>query len=433
MATERAQSEPASDEKIFSDFTVEEVQRRAQRAGVSPEELNENYVDQVRKALDFARSWQQRYQIQSDSGKTNAMQEMAQLARSLAISCRVYVGSIVFDITQEDLGKLFAPYGHIKLIDMSYDKVTNKHKGYAFVEYEVPDAAAIAIRKLNGSQLGGRPLKVGRPNNFPTNLPNAGLPPGPPERIYIGNVHEGVTEKDLQEVFEAFGTIRACILVPDPISQKHKGYGFIEFTDGTAADAAALTMDEFDLGGKPLAVCKCICGTLLPTGMSSVPQTSSSPAVMNGTGSTPNPKPVSAVLAQNVTAVLNNIVKKNNEDSLNREENVSVTGTLRWEIMQKLAREEPSKTLVLKNMVTKEDIDEEFESEVRSECAKYGEVKQVKLHFPEEGDFVRVYVQFGTGGEAAKALQVFNGRFFSGNLITAQHYDNDRFEAGDLE
>jgi len=46
---------------------------------------------------------------------------------------------------------------------------------------------------------------------------------------------------------------------------------------------------------------------------------------------------------------------------------------------------------------------------------------------------VKVFVQFSTGNEAAKAIQVFEGRFYGGHRISAQHYDNARFESGDFD
>lgn len=95
------------------------------------------------------------------------------------------------------------------------------------MEYEVPEAAAQAIKKRNGATLGGRSLKVNRPSNYNATLPNGGLPAPYPERVYVANVHEGVSEKDLREVFEAFGAVKACVLVPDPIQQKHKVSQFL--------------------------------------------------------------------------------------------------------------------------------------------------------------------------------------------------------------
>ncbi|XP_005062434.1 PREDICTED: poly(U)-binding-splicing factor PUF60-like [Ficedula albicollis] len=84
----------------------------------------------------------------------------AQRQRALAIMCRVYVGSIYYELGEDTIRQAFAPFGPIKSIDMSWDSVTMKHKGFAFVEYEVPEAAQLALEQMNSVMLGGRNIKV---------------------------------------------------------------------------------------------------------------------------------------------------------------------------------------------------------------------------------------------------------------------------------
>lgn len=43
---------------------------------------------------------------------------------------------------------------------MSWDPITQKHKGFAFVEYELPEAAQLALEQMNGVVIGGRNIKV---------------------------------------------------------------------------------------------------------------------------------------------------------------------------------------------------------------------------------------------------------------------------------
>jgi len=57
---------------------------------------------------------------------------------------------------------------------MSWDSVTGHHKGFAFLEFEVPEAAQLAQDAMNGKLMGGRNLKVspvGRPANMPQAQP----------------------------------------------------------------------------------------------------------------------------------------------------------------------------------------------------------------------------------------------------------------------
>ncbi|CAJ0632433.1 7501_t:CDS:2 [Entrophospora sp. SA101] len=39
-------------------------------------------------------------------------------------------------------------------------------KEFCFIEYETPEGASLALETMNGAELGGRQLKVGRPNNY---------------------------------------------------------------------------------------------------------------------------------------------------------------------------------------------------------------------------------------------------------------------------
>lgn len=46
--------------------------------------------------------------------------------------CRVYVGSIYYELGEDTIRQAFAPFGPIKSIDMSWDSVTMKHKVCVF-------------------------------------------------------------------------------------------------------------------------------------------------------------------------------------------------------------------------------------------------------------------------------------------------------------
>lgn len=71
------------------------------------------------------------------------------------------MGSISFEIGEEDIRRTFSPFGPIKSISLSWDSILQKHKGFSFVEYEVPEAASLALEQMNGFTLAGRNLKVG--------------------------------------------------------------------------------------------------------------------------------------------------------------------------------------------------------------------------------------------------------------------------------
>jgi len=47
---------------------------------------------------------------------------------------RLYVGSLHFDLTAEDLKQVFAPFGEIEFVDLHREPLTGKSKGFCFVQ-----------------------------------------------------------------------------------------------------------------------------------------------------------------------------------------------------------------------------------------------------------------------------------------------------------
>ncbi|KAG0654521.1 hypothetical protein C6P45_003353 [Maudiozyma exigua] len=77
----------------------------------------------------------------------------------------VYLGSIPYDQTEQQILDLCRNVGPVVNMKMMFDPQTGKSKGYAFIEFKDLDTSASALRNLNGYQLGSRFLKCGYSNN----------------------------------------------------------------------------------------------------------------------------------------------------------------------------------------------------------------------------------------------------------------------------
>lgn len=73
----------------------------------------------------------------------------------------VFVGSIPFDTTEEQLKDIFSQVGPVQMFKIVFDKETGKSRGFGFCEYFDAETAKSAIRNLNNYDLRGRVLKVG--------------------------------------------------------------------------------------------------------------------------------------------------------------------------------------------------------------------------------------------------------------------------------
>lgn len=114
------------------------------------------------------------------------------------------MGSISFELKEDTIRQSFLPFGPIKSINMSWDPVTQKHKGFAFVEYEIPEAAQLALEQMNGVMIGGRNIKVvGRPSNMPqaqTVIDEIQEEAKNYNRIYVASIHPDLTEEDIKRL-----------------------------------------------------------------------------------------------------------------------------------------------------------------------------------------------------------------------------------------
>lgn len=76
------------------------------------------------------------------------------------MSKKIYVGNLPFSSTQEDLESLFGRHGTVSSVNVITDRETGRPRGFAFVEMETASDADDAIRALDGSNLGGRDIRV---------------------------------------------------------------------------------------------------------------------------------------------------------------------------------------------------------------------------------------------------------------------------------
>ena len=72
----------------------------------------------------------------------------------------IYVGNLLFDVTEDELKELFAPFGQVTEVRLIMDKFSGKTKGFGFIEMPSKKEAEKAIEVLNGKDIKGRSMTV---------------------------------------------------------------------------------------------------------------------------------------------------------------------------------------------------------------------------------------------------------------------------------
>lgn len=74
----------------------------------------------------------------------------------------IYVGSLSYNVTEEDLKQAFEAFGEVESVKIIKDMYSGKSKGFGFVEMPGNSEAQSAIDDLNGKELKGRTINVNK-------------------------------------------------------------------------------------------------------------------------------------------------------------------------------------------------------------------------------------------------------------------------------
>ncbi len=72
--------------------------------------------------------------------------------------------------------------------------------------------------------------------------------------IFVAKLNYDTQEGDLQAAFEQFGEVSSCSIPFDKMSNRSKGFGFIEMPNDDEAQAAIENLDGTDLDGRTIVV-----------------------------------------------------------------------------------------------------------------------------------------------------------------------------------
>lgn len=73
-------------------------------------------------------------------------------------------------------------------------------------------------------------------------------------KLYVGGLPYSVTEGRLQELFSAHGTVESANVISDKFTGQSRGFGFVEMSSGSEAQAAISALNGTQFEGRSLTV-----------------------------------------------------------------------------------------------------------------------------------------------------------------------------------
>ncbi|XP_043691106.1 33 kDa ribonucleoprotein, chloroplastic [Telopea speciosissima] len=174
---------------------------------------------------------------------------------------RLYVGNLPFAMTSSQLAEIFNEAGGVHSVEIIYDRVTDRSRGFAFVTMRSGREAKEAISMFDGAQVGGRTVRV----NFPE-VPRGGEREvmGPkirssyksfietPHKIYAGNLDWALTSQGLGDVFADQPGLMSAKVIYNRETGRSKGFGFVSFASAEEAQSALDAMNGVEVEGRPI-------------------------------------------------------------------------------------------------------------------------------------------------------------------------------------
>lgn len=138
--------------------------------------------------------------------------------------------------TDEDLRKIFEPFGEIQNPSLKKDENGNS-KGFGFCNFKLHEDAVKAVEGLNGQEMFGVTLQVNRlMSKREKELYNIKKHTEKVEKfaeetngrnLYVKSFSKDVTDEEFQEYFSKFGEIELFKIERVPETKESKGFGFV--------------------------------------------------------------------------------------------------------------------------------------------------------------------------------------------------------------
>jgi len=173
----------------------------------------------------------------------------------------VYVKNICEEYDDVKLTEMFSKYGKISSVKVMKSE-EGKSKGFGFVSFESPEEASKACDELNGSDIEGKTVYVGRAQKKAERqaelkkkfeaIKMERMNRFQGVNLYVKNLDDTIDDERLRQEFAPFGTITSAKVMNE--EGRSRGFGFVCFSSPEEATKAVTEMNGRIIVSKPLYV-----------------------------------------------------------------------------------------------------------------------------------------------------------------------------------
>ncbi|KAK7267691.1 hypothetical protein RIF29_20369 [Crotalaria pallida] len=175
---------------------------------------------------------------------------------------KLFVGNLPFSFDSAQLADIFEAAGDVQKVEVIYDKMTGRSRGFGFVTMSSVEEVEAAVQQFNGYEVDGRELRVnsGPPpprdenSRFGRGPPRGGSAADNGNRVHVGNLAWGVDQLALESLFGEQGKVLEAKVIYDRESGRSRGFGFVTYSSPEEVNRAVQSLDGADLNGRAIRV-----------------------------------------------------------------------------------------------------------------------------------------------------------------------------------
>ncbi|XP_027502159.1 polyadenylate-binding protein 1-like [Corapipo altera] len=185
----------------------------------------------------------------------------AEIGAKVVEFTNVYIKNFGDDMDDDRLREIFSKFGKTLSVKVMMDSA-GRSKGFGFVNFEKHEEAQKAVADMNGKEINGRMVYVGRAQKRLERqselkrkfeqIKQERVSRYQGVNLYVKNLDDGIDDEKLRKEFSPYGTITSAKVMTD--GGHSKGFGFVCFSSPEEATKAVTEMNGRIVSTKPLYV-----------------------------------------------------------------------------------------------------------------------------------------------------------------------------------